>query len=317
VQCGAKLNEGAKFCSNCGAVSAGQTEARQTNTGGGNAAAQAAFLRGKTYLENYDDDNAIKEFTEAIRLDPNNANAYSGRGFVYERKKQWDEAIKDYTELIRLSPNFSTAYIGRGRVYICKRWDAAINDFNEAIRLAPNDANAYLSRVLYYEWKEQWDAVIKDYTEAIRLNPNISDAYSGRASAYYKTGRSDPGTVDAMINDNTEALRLDPDNEEAKSFFQYFQSQMQQTTAVRSEAEILNSIQSYYEYGNHDMALMECNEGIQLYPNNVVLYTARGATYCNLGKHMQARADVNKALQLNPNHQPAKNIDISLREKGY
>ena len=37
-----------------------------------NPTAQAAFERGQKYYDNEDYDNAIKEYTEAIRLDPEN-----------------------------------------------------------------------------------------------------------------------------------------------------------------------------------------------------------------------------------------------------
>ncbi|MDR1637026.1 MAG: tetratricopeptide repeat protein [Treponema sp.] len=56
------------------------------------------------YLKgNYE--RSIKDFTEAIRLDPNFAKAYNKRGEVYNDKGECDQAIADCTEAIRLDPN--------------------------------------------------------------------------------------------------------------------------------------------------------------------------------------------------------------------
>jgi len=58
--------------------------------------------------------------------------------------KQHDQAIKDYCEAIRLEPNEAIAYFGRGIAYSDKgQYDHSINDFKEVIRLEPNLANIY------------------------------------------------------------------------------------------------------------------------------------------------------------------------------
>ena len=50
-------------------------------------------------------DAALADLTEAIRLNPNDANAYNLRGVVYLEKRDTERAIADYTEAIRLDPN--------------------------------------------------------------------------------------------------------------------------------------------------------------------------------------------------------------------
>src|SRR4029077_7632168 len=64
-----------------------------------------------------DTDRAIADFTEAIRLDPSYAIAYSNRGSDYSRKGKNDRAIADCTEAIRLDPKFAEAYVCRGLAY--------------------------------------------------------------------------------------------------------------------------------------------------------------------------------------------------------
>ena len=48
---------------------------------------------------------AIKDYNQAIELDPKHANAYYNRGIAKALLKQYDEAIKDYNQAIELNPS--------------------------------------------------------------------------------------------------------------------------------------------------------------------------------------------------------------------
>ena len=60
---------------------------------------------------------AIEYLNEAIRLKPDFAMAYVGRGLAYGKFGQYQRAIKDYDEAIRLNPDFAAAYSNRGDAY--------------------------------------------------------------------------------------------------------------------------------------------------------------------------------------------------------
>ena len=49
-------------------------------------------------------DKAIADYTEAIHLDPTDAQAYNNRGIAYVDKSDLDNAIADHTTAIRLGP---------------------------------------------------------------------------------------------------------------------------------------------------------------------------------------------------------------------
>jgi tetratricopeptide (TPR) repeat protein len=83
------------------------------------------------------------DYTQAIRLDPDNAEAYAWRGVVYGLfdNKNCDQAIADCTQAIRLIPNNSLGYLARSIVYQYQvgDLDLAIADFQTALRIDPND----------------------------------------------------------------------------------------------------------------------------------------------------------------------------------
>ena len=136
-----------------------------------------------------DDDAAIADYTEAIRLDPGDAEAYYNRGVIYAHKGDYDAAVADYTEAIRLDPGDATAYYNRGFDYgKIGDYPRAIAYYSEAIRLGPGDATAYFARGNAYGEIGDHTRAIADYSEAIRLDPEDATAYYYRGISYLKMG---------------------------------------------------------------------------------------------------------------------------------
>ncbi len=157
-------------------------------------------------------DRAIADFTQAIRLDPQNPMNYRERGRAYSDKGETDKGLADYDEAIRLDPNDASGYNDRGTVYAEKgEYDQAIADYTQAIRLDPNHALAYNNRGSAYGSKGNYDEAIADYTQAIRLDPDSALAYNNRGYAY-----SNKGAYDQAIADYEEALRIDPNYDMAR-----------------------------------------------------------------------------------------------------
>jgi tetratricopeptide (TPR) repeat protein len=94
--CETKLDDGAKFCANCGKTAA---EVRP-------GSAKEYFRRGTAYGEEGDYDRAIDDLIEVIRLDPDDAAAYRNRGFAYAEQGRGAEAIQDLETALRLAPYY-------------------------------------------------------------------------------------------------------------------------------------------------------------------------------------------------------------------
>jgi tetratricopeptide (TPR) repeat protein len=143
--------------------------------------------------EQFAPDVAIEACTTLIqsgRLAPEDlATAYMSRGVSYARRQDYPRAIADYSEAIRLNPLDADAYYNRGISFRRQGDDArGIADFTEAIRLNPRDASAYNNRGTGYEAQGNHPRAIADFSAAIRLNPQRAIYYSNRASAYEEFG---------------------------------------------------------------------------------------------------------------------------------
>lgn len=60
-------------------------------------------------------DAAMKDFDEAIRLNPNIAQFYLFRGVARNGENDYAEAIHDLTEALRIQPNLPFAYNQRAQ----------------------------------------------------------------------------------------------------------------------------------------------------------------------------------------------------------
>jgi S1-C subfamily serine protease/Flp pilus assembly protein TadD len=179
--------------------------------------AWAYFDHGNSWLERKAYDKAIKDFSEAIRLDPKNASAYASRGWAWFLKGEYNIAIKDFDEAIRHDPRDAGTYLKRGKAWYFKEaYDKSIKDFDETIRLDPKDAHAYFCRGNAWWEKEDYDQAIRDYDQAIRLDPSTSSIYTMRGiNWFFKQNFA------KAIKDFDEAIRLDPKDASAYYFRGY------------------------------------------------------------------------------------------------
>jgi len=107
----------------------------------------ALHNRGTGYLDKGDDDRAIADFSEEIRLDAKSFPAFSGRGQAYLHKRDFDKAIADLSEAIRLYPILIPALTARGTAYASKGDnDRAIQDLTAALKLNPKNPQALAVR---------------------------------------------------------------------------------------------------------------------------------------------------------------------------
>ncbi len=132
------------------------------------------------YAGNGDWDKALAACRQALRLDPANAVAYHGRGYVYVQKRDYAKALPDLNEAIRLDPKAACVYANRAGVYFeMGDLDHAIADYVEALRIQPQLADRiepflahiYVQRADGRTRKHNWDGAIADLTEARRLTP--------------------------------------------------------------------------------------------------------------------------------------------------
>ena len=113
---------------------------------------------------------AVQELDEAIRLNPQDAQAYHKRGVAYGNLGQQLKAIQDFDEAISLNPKLAKFYGNRGVAYgKLGQPERAIEDYDEAISLDPNWAAAYHIRAITYTVLGKDDDAKEDVESAVAL----------------------------------------------------------------------------------------------------------------------------------------------------
>lgn len=92
-------------------------------------------------------DEAIIEFTQALKVDSLDLNALSKRAFCYSYNGKYEEAIRDYDKLLKLKPDHTFGYLSRGSAKNkLKKFNQAISDFDKVLSLEPNNTEALNNR---------------------------------------------------------------------------------------------------------------------------------------------------------------------------
>ncbi|NJL12996.1 MAG: hypothetical protein HC913_08385 [Microscillaceae bacterium] len=80
--------------------------------------AQDYLAFGQQALQNRNLSEAIRFFNQAVLLEPANVRALALRAAAKGEYLLWHDAVQDYTEALRLNPNETMALISRGILYI-------------------------------------------------------------------------------------------------------------------------------------------------------------------------------------------------------
>src|SRR5262249_11727623 len=219
-------------------------------------------------------DNAIADFTEAIRLDPKFVAAYYNRSRSYLRKRDYDRALADAEETTRIDPNYVSGYGQAG--YVLKdmhQYDRALAAFDTALKHDPNSANALIGRGNTYIDKKNYSQAVAEFNAALKIEPSSARAFADRARAYNANG-----DLDQALEDITQSLKLEP----------------RSAPALNTRALVLQAKREY------DSALADFTEAIRIDPAYAPALTNRGRTYNAKKEYDRALKDLNDSIRLNP-----------------
>ena len=84
-------------------------------------------------------EEAARDATKALVLNPNLAPTYSLRGRILLEVMALDKALEDFNKAIELDPNLPTAYLNRGTIRIVKKdYESGLEDIYRALEIAPD-----------------------------------------------------------------------------------------------------------------------------------------------------------------------------------
>src|SRR5919202_933660 len=275
--------------------------------------AKELLARGSAKAQKGDKTGALADYTQAIAINPSDAETYYKRANTRYDMGATEQAIQDYTQAIKVDPGHSKAIYNRGLARLesgDKR--GAVEDFTQVVRLNPSDGEAYSQRGLAYYDLGDYRTAIEDYTQAIRLKPNDATAYSNRCSTYLNLA-----SYDKAIADCTQAIRLDPKDEAAYNNRCIAYLNLKQFQKASEDCSLTiglngNNAKAYSNRGlarsasgDKQGAVEDFTQAIRLNPSDAVAYSNRGSIYSELKNYPLAVEDFAQSLRLNPNNASA------------
>jgi tetratricopeptide (TPR) repeat protein len=156
--------------------------------------------------------NGIALWEHAVNVTVDNSRAHANLGVALAKTGEQDRAIREYAEAIRLEPRYAEAHNNLALALATRgRTSEAREHFAESIRLLPAYANAHTNLANLLDDQGEGAEAIAHYREAIRLEPDHVLARLNLAIALAKRG-----DFSEAIAQLETVLRLEPGNQDAK-----------------------------------------------------------------------------------------------------
>ena len=133
------------------------------------------------YAHNEGDyESAIAIYTQILEMNPQDyvkPVIYVHRGMAYFGQSLYDLAEKDFTEALKKEPNNDKTHYYRGIVYsINENYTKALSDFNKSLTINPYQSWVFYSRSQVYFHIGDYPAAMNDCQSAISLKPDYPEA---------------------------------------------------------------------------------------------------------------------------------------------
>lgn len=263
-----------------------------------NSEAFEEYLKGRHFWQKRSEKNvrsAITAFENAVKLDPNFAEAYIGLAdsyvllvdYSYDTSPKHIETAQNYiAKAIALNPNLSEAYTVRGLIQTTFEWNwkAAEQSLKKAIELSPNSPEAHLrygsllNRLRRFEEAENELRTAKKFDPtslAVNLNLAIVMMNSKRIdeaiTQFNRTLELEKdfttprwylarclwlkGDKKGTLQESAKALQIDGDQVLAEQILREMQT-FDEETVVRNWAKIWAKQVSPQGINDHDLAIL-------------------------------------------------------------
>ena len=161
-----------------------------------------------TYLRNRVWQDRSSLWSDVASKSPHNFRAHYNLGNALRDRGRLDEAIKSYSEALRIKPNYAIAHDNLGIALTeSGKLDDAVRHFSEALRFRPGDAWVHNNYGQALTQKGKLDDAVRHFKKALRFKPGLAEAHNNLGIALARQG-----DMKGAIRHFSKSLKSRPDD---------------------------------------------------------------------------------------------------------
>ncbi len=229
-------------------------------------------------------EEAVKEFHQALQLEPSNSDAYRELALAYEKLGRLEEAEAAYKKAIELKPDYWSGYSHLGAFYYYQaRYSEAEKMWLKIIELTPDNTRVYFNLGALYKKMGQTDRAIAMLTKSLEMKPYWLAA-SNLGTLYFFQGKYELATrmfekaIELGVNNYSvwgnlaDAYRYAPGFKEKseEAYKKAIQLAERELEINPRDGLVLARLARYYAAsGNNEKASVEISKARKFAPDNV------------------------------------------------
>ena len=257
--------------------------------------------------------DAVRDYSAAVRMNPNSATVYAKRGMAFYRKGDARTAKGDFDQAIQLDPATADAYYGRGMIHRTKKnYADAIAEYTKAIRYEPSDARYYNARGFAEIMNNDVDASYSDFVEATKLDATqalyfanrgytarLVGKYADSVDSYKKALQLGNTSYLSYINMGRSQAALKQYKDALRTFVLGNNAYKKRTGKENWQCFYYTGV-VFFEQNELQKAYGVLSKALSLSPKNADIHAMRGKVAKKFGDSKKAAADFAAAAKLNP-----------------
>jgi tetratricopeptide (TPR) repeat protein len=214
--------------------------------------------------------DSISLFERALAVSPeNNTLALHNLAHAYALAGNQQEAVRLYTECLRLAPDYAQAHYNLGNTLgMMGKLDDAMAHFYQAIRYKPDYEQAYYNLGNAFAQLGKLPEAQSNFTAALRYKPDYAEAFVRLGNTLELLGEADAATTSYL-----RALAIRPDLAEAHYYLAGMRARQRQFADAKHHFHAALKANPTYANALNDLAWIQATEAEPNVPEAIRLST--------------------------------------------
>ena len=258
--------------------------------------------------------NSEMLFRHAVAATRDNYLAYNNLGFYLSNKGRTAEALTNFSESLRINPNYADAHNNLGHALAAqKKHVEAIEHYRVALRGSPQNLEIHNNLGNSLSEIGRLDEAVAEYRFVLQRNPEHAGAHGNLGIALAMQGQ-----LDEAVTQLEAALRFKPEDASAHGNLgnalaaqkKFPEAILHYRAALRlspADAQTHNNLGNVLaELGRFEEGITNYNAALRLNADNPEAHFNLGCTLARLNRRAEAAQHFSEALRLKPDYTAAR-----------